>query len=543
MPVTATVRTISIGTDPNAAAQPDGAIPVEIFGEIISGLAEASVEGALHASVAATTEAIATETPPPSVEGEVAKTVEQLLALTRSQPAEATIAEATGDGIRIPVASRNTGSGEDVLVPQEVAAALAMISQLPQYHPITRPSDVEAPVPSVKRLEPEALPVSDLPQNTQSVPAQAQPDVVPKQALADVPQPAPAGPQIGVVARQAPSDVPQPAPAGARIGVAARQALADVPQPTPAGARIGVAARQALADVPQPTPAGARIGVAARQATADVSQPAPAKARIGATRAGRDDQSVALPISGESSVEAPQIASSRTEAVVQLAFASLQGAVKAAPAEAWAVPSKATARRSGETEPTIALPEPKLGTATVLPSINPVAAAFELLRPADAAPTGPQPILQRLDAGELEIEHQLDMAHEGEWLDQLARDITRSAGSDGSPLRFRLNPENLGSLRVEISQDRNGAAVRLTTETEAARIIIADAQPRLIAEARAQGIRISEAHVDLGGQTASGDPRRQNAVFEETPLRTARSLQEHGEGDGNPTPGQSERYA
>jgi hypothetical protein len=77
--------------------------------------------------------------------------------------------------------------------------------------------------------------------------------------------------------------------------------------------------------------------------------------------------------------------------------------------------------------------------------------------------------------------------------------------------------------------------------------VLADAQPRLLAEARAQGLRISEAHVDLGGQNGSGDPRRPPSDFEEPHLRTARSLQKEGqneaEGDGKPTPRKSERYA
>ena len=45
------------------------------------------------------------------------------------------------------------------------------------------------------------------------------------------------------------------------------------------------------------------------------------------------------------------------------------------------------------------------------------------------------------------LEQQLDLAHEGEWLDRLARDIARSAGAEGG-LRFRLNPEHLGTLHV-----------------------------------------------------------------------------------------------
>jgi flagellar hook-length control protein FliK len=146
------------------------------------------------------------------------------------------------------------------------------------------------------------------------------------------------------------------------------------------------------------------------------------------------------------------------------------------------------------------------------------------------------------DAAEIVIEQQLDMAAEGEWLDQLARDIA-SAGPDAALLRFRLNPETLGSLRVEIRQDQGGTAVRFTADNETARTLIAEAQPRLIAEARAQGIRVSETHVDLGGGQGSGDPRRQQAGFEEPQLRTARLLQEGEQSDGNPTAGRSERYA
>jgi flagellar hook-length control protein FliK len=99
---------------------------------------------------------------------------------------------------------------------------------------------------------------------------------------------------------------------------------------------------------------------------------------------------------------------------------------------------------------------------------------------------------------------------------------------------------------VEIVQDAGGAAVRLTADNEAARSILADAQPRLIAEARAQGVRISETHVDLGGQQTSGDARREQAQ-QEPALRTARLLhegmQDRERDDGKPTPARAERYA
>jgi flagellar hook-length control protein FliK len=175
------------------------------------------------------------------------------------------------------------------------------------------------------------------------------------------------------------------------------------------------------------------------------------------------------------------------------------------------------------------------GSAPV--NLNPLDPARPMDSSIEAAVAEPQ-----LDAGEFAIERQLDVSAEGEWLDSLAKDIARAAG-EGSTLRFKLNPENLGTLRVEITPQANGSMVRLTADTDAARAIIADAQPRLIAEARAAGVRISETHVDLSGQNASADPRRQNAAQEEAPIRTARFLRDGEESDGKPTRSQSERYA
>ena len=238
---------------------------------------------------------------------------------------------------------------------------------------------------------------------------------------------------------------------------------------------------------------------------------------------------------------AAQLASSRTDAAVQQAFSSLQAVVKDLPPQFWAAAIAKPSGLTGDQDKSPAGQDVKPGALNIVSTINAAFAPFEAPRAAnnvEAAAQAPQ-----IDPSQLSVEHQLNMEHEGEWLDRLARDIAQTAGTDKNPLRFRLNPETLGTLRVEITQDRHGAAVRMTADTEAARSIIADAQPRLIAEARAQGIRISEAHVDLGNQTASGDPRRQNVPFEEPQLRTARSLQEEVDGDGKPTPDRSERYA
>jgi flagellar hook-length control protein FliK len=147
------------------------------------------------------------------------------------------------------------------------------------------------------------------------------------------------------------------------------------------------------------------------------------------------------------------------------------------------------------------------------------------------APAAPTP-------AEEMINHHLDLAKDSEWLDTLARDITRAAQSDAK-LRFDLNPEHLGSLKVELLNGTNGTSVKMTTETEAARAILADAQPRLVAEARAQGLRISEAHVNLGGQGGGHRPTPETPVV----IRTAAGGGSLGEVELERPAASGERYA
>ena len=98
--------------------------------------------------------------------------------------------------------------------------------------------------------------------------------------------------------------------------------------------------------------------------------------------------------------------------------------------------------------------------------------------------------------GDAVIEQTLTIARDGAWLDRLAHDIARSAGNDGN-LQFKLNPQHLGALSVAISQIADGASIRMTADHETTRNILLDAQPRLMAEAQAHGLRISESHVEL----------------------------------------------
>ncbi|HEY0327199.1 MAG TPA: flagellar hook-length control protein FliK [Allosphingosinicella sp.] len=120
----------------------------------------------------------------------------------------------------------------------------------------------------------------------------------------------------------------------------------------------------------------------------------------------------------------------------------------------------------------------------------------------------------------------LDLAGGSQWLDQLTDEIGRATEGSG-PLRFRLTPESLGELKVEISQGDRGAIVRMTVATEAAQAALADAQPRLAAEARAQGVKIAETQVDLAGNQARQDPQGRESARQQAnadqPLRAFRA--------------------
>ena len=134
-------------------------------------------------------------------------------------------------------------------------------------------------------------------------------------------------------------------------------------------------------------------------------------------------------------------------------------------------------------------------TVTLAPPPVAVASGDATLATAGSAPAA-APV-------EVAIQHHLIVAHDGAWLDRLARDIAASADKDAR-MRFQLNPERLGSLHVEIAHTAGGASVRFSADSEAARALIADAQPRLVAEARAQGMKIADTQVDLSGQNSGG---------------------------------------
>lgn len=178
--------------------------------------------------------------------------------------------------------------------------------------------------------------------------------------------------------------------------------------------------------------------------------------------------------------------------------------------------SRASADKAAAIAPIPAVPSS--AASIVMPLVAPLD-PLAVARTAPAQRPEAAPVLPAEQA----IQHELDLAHESEWLDRLARDIASTGANDGA-MRFKLHPQTLGHLKVELTQGDHGTSVRLTVETEAARALLADAQPKLIVEARAQGVRIAQTDIDLSGsgQQAAGDPRRQDDARHNVLIRTAR---------------------
>lgn len=280
-----------------------------------------------------------------------------------------------------------------------------------------------------------------------------------------------------------------------------------------------------------------------------------------------------LPVQAGAPAPAPAAPPPAAEEAVRLAAASVSGTAETATSTAPKTPSKKVAQTRADARqadmpvraatasavPTVETPAPAKPApaaresaapvaATMPPVATPVGTTTMPFAPVDpAAPSiaaarteAPQPA----PAADQAVTRELDLAHDSEWLDGLARDIARTQDGD-TPLRFKLHPQTLGHLKVEVSQTDQGATVRLTVETEAARAILADAQPRLAAEARAQGVRLAHTEVDLGnsGQQASGDPRRQEDGRQPAFIRTARGARAEAIAPAETARARSDRYA
>ncbi len=311
---------------------------------------------------------------------------------------------------------------------------------------------------------------------------------------------------------------------------------------------------QPATDVPAAVVAGAKVPAEAAPAPARVSTP------VGKTRGkpcGRDGDKAGLPVPDGAEAATETVENGEIEAAVKQLLQRRQGQARQV-AAAPGIPAGDAAKP--EVAPDLALPHGRTraqprGEAPVASAASKAAVPLPVAELPQTAPiagqTQPEPATTEKPATvegtrttELAVERKLDLARDSRWLDRLARDIAQ-AGSSDTPLRFRLHPQTLGHLQVELQQGDRGTAVRLTVETEAARQILADAQPRLAAEARAQGVRIAETHVEMSssGRQAPGDQRRQDEARQTPLIRTPRGAGDAAAAARPPARARLDRYA
>ena len=331
---------------------------------------------------------------------------------------------------------------------------------------------------------------------------------------------------------------------------AARDSTAPLTQPSPLspqpGASLGTqtspeqmpTVRSRPLPHPAPAPDDTRPSVSLAPPTA--SDPAPGEARASG------DSGVSADSAQTDSGDEPRLAAASRAALPIPDSGTARRARASRPTETWddRQVSRTVPNLDPQTAPSADPAEPALAERPAAPApgagANPASAP---LQPLPAMARGAEPALPtRAAPAEQAIEQALDLARESEWLDRLAREISAAGRNDGT-LRFRLHPQTLGHMRVELSHGDQGTHVRLSVESEAARAILADAQPRLLAEARAQGVRIAETSVQLAAsdQQAS-DQRRQNDMRQAPMIRTA-ARTESSDAAERQVRSRSDRYA
>lgn len=115
----------------------------------------------------------------------------------------------------------------------------------------------------------------------------------------------------------------------------------------------------------------------------------------------------------------------------------------------------------------------------------------------------------------------LDMRRQ-EWMGQMIDQL--EAMRDASPARetrLSLSPEALGKVDVSIRQDGDRIHVHFAAETQAARHLLTDAQPRLSELAEARGVKLGQTSVDGGGAGQGSARHPQHVLTPQSPAPRA----------------------
>jgi flagellar hook-length control protein FliK len=129
-------------------------------------------------------------------------------------------------------------------------------------------------------------------------------------------------------------------------------------------------------------------------------------------------------------------------------------------------------------------------------------------------PARPDAVQPHIVSAPADVQQNMLDTRRQEWVGKMVEHI--EALRDAAPVRetrLSLAPEALGKVDVSIRHDGDRLHVHFTTETSAARQLIADAQPRLSELAEARGLKLGQTSFESGttGQGANRDSRNNPA--------------------------------
>lgn len=294
----------------------------------------------------------------------------------------------------------------------------------------------------------------------------------------------------------APADVAQAAPvamparlAGRASVAAARRATVDASIPVAAPAQ---SVAPAVAPIPQAivqAVGGQPATVVAQMATA----PAP-DARIAVAAVQGADASIepTTPIIGEATALLRMVAGGGAEPRATTAKTPLF-AMPRASAKAVADMSTDAVRPTGDGKVAdVKLADVKIADADrPLPTAQPAhVAAASVAAPVVSGASQPVADLSATLGQQV-----IDMSSGGQWIDGLAKEIATLAAGTGQG-SFRLSPEHLGPMRVDIRQGDLGAEISLTVQTAAAESALRQDSDTLKNDAQLSAVRVHEVRVE-----------------------------------------------
>lgn len=157
-------------------------------------------------------------------------------------------------------------------------------------------------------------------------------------------------------------------------------------------------------------------------------------------------------------------------------------------------------RSKSAERPDIASEVMRAETSSAEPDSDTIFAPID--RPANSSDARPFNVMlangvQALGGAQAVTDRQLNLARDNLWLDQLASEIVAASDSTDR-LSFRLMPSHLGRLDVDLSMSNAGLNVNIATSTDEAGRIVSAAQPGLIDNLNAQGVRVADAQITNG---------------------------------------------